>query len=186
MVFILASTSPRRKMLLEREGLDFRVETSQAEELHSDSIGLVELCELNARLKGGEVAARFPDHVIVASDTMVGIDDRRLGKPVDLDDAKATLQMLSGRINTVCSSVYLSWPGGEECFSSEAKVIFRELSEEIIDEYVSKVDVLDKAGSYAVQECGELIIESVDGDMDTVIGLPVQLLLERMRGNGLL
>jgi len=109
-----------------------------------------------------------------------------LGKPVDLDDAKATLQMLSGRINTVCSSVYLSWPGGEECFSSETKVIFRELSEEIIDEYVSKVDVLDKAGSYAVQECGELIIESVDGDMDTVIGLPVQLLLERMRGNGLL
>jgi len=184
---ILASGSPRRSELLGEIGVSFQVQPSQAEELHDVTMPLVELCEHNARLKAQDVAKDHPGRVVLGADTLVYIDETPLGKPKTQVEAVATLQKLSGRAHQVCTALCLVSDETVTMFHEVTDVVFQSLSDTRIREYIGKVDVMDKAGSYAIQEHGDMIIESIQGDYSNVVGLPQALVikeLEKLRIHG--
>ncbi len=177
---ILASGSPRRRDMLRKVGLEFDVIPSPAEELHDELMPLDQLCEENARLKALAVAQDYPEATVIGADTLVYIDQTPLGKPRSKEEAAAMLMRLSGRTHQVCTGVCIARAGEVDSFHAITEVVFKKLSEKIIRDYMAKVDVMDKAGSYAVQEHGEMIIEQVRGDYDNVVGLPVAQLLGKL------
>lgn len=180
---VLASGSPRRSELLRAAGLDFEVAVSPAEEVHDASMDPEKLCELNARLKAEAVAAIRPDAAVIGADTLVFIDGVPLGKPADLAEAQAMLRRLSGRVHRVCTGVCLCLPGGpSRTFHGLTEVSFHPLTDEDITAYFALVNPLDKAGAYGIQEHGERIVSGISGSFDNVMGLPVDLVLEALRG----
>ena len=179
---ILASQSPRRRELLTREGLDFRIEVRDTEEVHDASVPPQQLCALNAAAKAEAVAAEFPGELVIGADTLVFIDGTPLGKPADEAEAVEMLLRLQGRTHQVCTAVAVVMPdSSRRDFVETSYVTFRPLTEAQIRQYMSLVHVYDKAGAYAIQEHGELIIEQFEGDLDNVIGLPVTRLLQVLK-----
>lgn len=181
MDLILASASPRRKELLARLGLPFSIQISNAEEQTEGPWMMLAL--ENANLKAEEVASRYPESVVVGADTVIEFESRILGKPRDLADAERMLMMFSGKthaVTTGCAVICRS-RNLRVRFAETAQVTFRRLSPETVRRYLSLVSVLDKAGAYAIQEHGELIIERCEGDPDTVVGLPVTRLGETLK-----
>ena len=178
-MLILASQSPRRRDLLQREGVEFVVEVLPTGELDDPTLPPEELCAINAAAKAAAVAAQHPQDTVVGADTLVFIDGHPLGKPADEADAVRMLTELQGRTHCVCTAVAVIMPGGERRdFAVKSDVTFRRMDAAAIDNYLREVYVLDKAGAYAMQEKSELIVEKVEGDVDNVIGLPVTQLLE--------
>lgn len=172
---ILASASPRRSALLKEAGPMFasmRILTSQVEE-GSDPLE-------NALRKAEAVAQMNPQALVIGADTVIRFGGRTIGKPADLEDAKRILAMLSGRTHDVATGVCVRCVEADILvrFEEATHVTFRTLTPEIIDKYVQDVNVLDKAGAYAIQERGEDIIEKIDGSLTNVIGLPVERLKE--------
>ena len=179
---ILASQSPRRSELLTREGVEFRVIVRDTEEVHDASLAPETLCAINAAAKAAAVAAEYPEETVIGADTLVFIDGQPLGKPADEADAIAMLMRLQGRAHCVCTAVAVFLPGGERRdFAEISSVTFRTLDESSTRHYMSLVHVYDKAGAYAIQEHGDLIIERFEGDLDNVIGLPVTRLLQVLK-----
>lgn len=179
---ILASASPRRRELLAAAGVAFEVVASPAEEIHDAAIPLDVLCEKNAELKALAVAADHPDAAVIGADTLVWIEGEPLGKPHDMDEARAMLRKLAGRAHTVCTGVCVVFPGGNvERFHELTVVRFRQLDDATISAYFEKTNPLDKAGAYGIQDSGEMIVEGIDGAFDNVMGLPVARLLKVLR-----
>ncbi len=180
-MIILASQSPRRRDLLEREGVEFRVVIRETEELHDAKMAPEELCATNAADKAAIVAKEFPNDIIIGADTLVFIDGEPLGKPQDEAEAIAMLTRLQGRTHCVCTAVAIFMPdGSRRDFAEKSYVTFLHRTREQLEEYIRIVHVLDKAGAYAMQEHSELIVEKVEGDIDNVIGLPVTRLLAQL------
>ncbi len=152
---------------------------SPAEEIHDASLGMAGLCEHNAELKARAVADRYPYAAVIGADTLVWIDGEALGKPRDMDEARAMLRQLAGRVHEVCTGVCIFFPGGRgaTCLHEITAVRFRKLEEAVIEAYLAKVNPLDKAGAYGIQESGELIVEGIEGNFDNVMGLPVAKVL---------
>jgi septum formation protein len=174
MPVVLASSSPRRRELLEQAGVSFEVVASPAEEIHDAAMKPDLLCELNATLKAAAVAVMRPDATVIGSDTLVFIDDLPLGKPADLEEARGMLRRLSGRTHRVCTGVCVIYPGGgKNVFHDTTEVTFLKLDDAAIEEYFALVNPLDKAGAYGIQESGERIIAGIRGNFDNVMGLPV-------------
>jgi len=166
--------------MLTAAGLEFDVIPSSAEELHDASMPLHLLCEENARLKAIAVIKDYPKAKVIGADTLVYIDQTPLGKPRNEEEARKTLAKLSGRLHQVCTGVCIAQGEKTETFHAITEVVFKNLTRDIITDYMSKVNVMDKAGSYAVQEHGDIIIEEVRGDYDNVVGLPVVQLLAKL------
>jgi septum formation protein len=182
MPLVLASASPRRRELLEREGLVFEVLVSPAEEIHNASMQPAALCELNAVLKAVAVATGRSDATVIGADTLVFIDGEVLGKPADLIAAHGMLRRLAGRTHQVCTGVCVIFPNGtRKVFHDISEVTFLPLDDAAIRDYFTRVDPLDKAGAYGVQEHGERIIAEICGSFDNVMGLPVAQVLEVLR-----
>jgi septum formation protein len=181
---ILASASPRRRELLSFFGLPFEIVPSQGPE---DALGAGrEQVAKIARDKCGEVAALYPDRLVLAADTLVCVDDQILGKPKDALDAAAMLRLLSGRWHDVYTGVCLRGPGGLYDTRVEAtRVEFVPLSGEIIDRYVATGEPMDKAGAYAIQGISGIFISRIDGSPSNVIGLPLSLVGEMLRDAGI-
>lgn len=192
---ILASGSPRRRALLEDAGVKFTVRVSEVDEsLDADTLAdPSEAAKKLAERKAGAVVQEVlaEDYrgtaVIVGADTMVVLDREIFGKPRSLSDAKHMLRQLSGRTHEVLTAVsvwLVSAPEPEKIslgfrtFVDAAQVTFRSLDDDEIAEYLKKGESFDKAGAYAVQGAGADLVSSVEGDMNTVIGLPVKRLLE--------
>jgi septum formation protein len=174
MAIVLASSSPRRHHLLAQAGLSVEVLASSAEEIHDPTLRPADLCEFNATLKAAAVAALRPEATVIGADTLVFIDDLPLGKPLDLADARQMLRRLSGRSHQVCTGVCIIYPGGRQfTFHDLAEVTFLSLDDAAIDAYFTLVNPLDKAGAYGIQEFGDRIIANIQGDFETVMGLPV-------------
>lgn len=181
MGIVLASGSPRRRELLEEAGVEFVVKISPAEEIHDESMIPEKLCEANAELKAAAVAGEFPDDIVIGADTLVFLGGRALGKPKTLAEAKDMLRGLSGKTHRVCSGVCMIFPGNRrELFHGLTEVDFREFDDRVIDDYFSKVNPLDKAGAYGIQEHGEMLVAGIRGSFDNVMGLPVDLVLQRL------
>lgn len=171
--------------MLKAAGLQFEVIPSPAEELHDASMPLDLLCEENARIKALDVARHQPQAAVIGADTLVYIDQTPLGKPRNEEEARAMLKRLSGRTHQVCTGVCMVRDGQAESFHEITEVVFKDLDDDVIRDYMARVNVMDKAGAYAVQEYGEMIIKEVRGDYDNVVGLPIGQLLEKLgRGKG--
>jgi septum formation protein len=184
MRLILASGSPRRRELLESAGLSFEIIPSPAEEIHDASLGMAGLCEENARIKAAAVSV--PGALVIAADTLVFIDGEPLGKPRDMAEAARMLGRLSGRAHQVCTGVCVVDAGGKaKTFHAVTEVVFRDLGEAGISEYLSLTQPLDKAGAYGIQDRGELIVEGISGGYDNVMGLPVEAVLDALAEIGL-
>ncbi len=183
---ILASSSPRRSELLSSLLEDFQVIPSPGEEIHCHETPLPELCCINAQSKASAIAGRpeHQNHIVIGADTLVYIDSTPLGKPRDRAAAIATLKKLSGRTHQVCTGVCIIKGEQIKSFYEITEVRFKELTDEIIESYMEKVDVMDKAGSYAVQEHGEMIVIEVTGSHSNVVGLPIKSVREKLEEFG--
>jgi septum formation protein len=175
---ILASASPRRIELLREIVPDFGVVTSYAHEVEDASMGARRLCETNAQRKAFLVAERYPAYLVLGADTVVWLDGEPLGKPADGDAARMMLRKLSGRVHEVATGVCLIHQNAARTriFSDVTHVKFKELHDGTIEEYLARVHTLDKAGGYALQEHGDLIIERTEGSWSNVVGLPLEAL----------
>ncbi len=188
---ILASGSPRRRELLAQMGIAFTVVTADVQELDQATASHFSPAELaceNARLKSAPVALAQPDRWVLGADTVVTLEGRIFGKPASLDDARKYLRTLSGQTHQVMTGCVLSRVESLACesFYATTDVTFKALSEDLIDRYLASVNVLDKAGAYALQEHGDWIVERVVGSETNVIGLPMERLREAFLQRGLL
>ena len=180
---VLASGSPRRQELLQRIGItEFDVRVPEVEESYPAGLTPRETVEYISREKA-DAAARLcgADEIVITADTMVFLDDQRLGKPADEDDALRMLTALQGRHHTVCTGVTVR-QGNRSITESEAtEVYFRPATEAELRGYIATGEPMDKAGAYGVQGKGALLVERLNGDFFNVMGLPV-LRLSRMLG----
>lgn len=179
---ILASASPRRAQLLQSAGLEFVVIPAQVTELEPDHLTPHECVQINAYRKARSVAKQHPDAVVLGADTEVSLDRRVFGKPANLEEAQAMLAALQGRTHEVVSGVCLlhlraHW---QRLFVVSTLVTFRPLNAEQIRDYLAHTKPLDKAGAYAIQEEGHLIVEDLDGSFTNVVGLPMARLLAEL------
>ena len=176
---VLASASPRRQELLRRIGLtDFTVRVPDVEEAFPEGLSPQETVKYISREKSQAVDAA-EDEIVITADTMVFLDDQRLGKPLDEADALRMLTALQGRRHTVCTGVTVR-QGDRVLTESEATgVVFRPAEESELRAYIATGEPMDKAGSYGVQGKGALLVERLEGDFFNVMGLPV-LRLSRM------
>lgn len=179
---VLASASPRRSELMQEAGYTFEVQVPEVEEAHDEALTCEALTMENARLKAGVIAREYPDAVVIGADTLVYLDDKPIGKPRNMEDAAGMLRRLSGRTHRVCTGVALVAKGGamEHAFPVISEVTFKPLTEEIIRDYHSRIQPLDKAGAYAVQDESAMIIERVEGSWSNVKGLPMEALREEL------
>lgn len=179
---ILASASPRRAELLRRLGLEFHVVPSDATELHHEQLTAREISQINAYRKARAVAKKFPDSLVLGADTLVYLDTVLLGKPATHNEARRMLEQLQGRIHDVVTAVCLIHlrDHRQRIFVETTSVKFRPLDATAIGRYLAKVDPFDKAGAYAIQEEGDLIVETVSGSYANVVGLPIEKLQEEL------
>ena len=173
---ILASASPRRRELLAQLKVPFEVVTADVSEDEDPKANPRLMVAQNSRLKADWVAARNPDAIVLGADTVVCIDDTVLNKPRDLDDARRMLRSLSGRTHAVMTGLAVRQPQREAPIEEivTTEVVFRLLDEMAISDYLAKVHVLDKAGAYAVQEHGDMIVASYRGSWSNIVGLPLK------------
>ena len=188
MRLFLASESPRRRELLQTLCSSFTVKAAQVEEISAASNWEPPAVALyNAGLKAAAVAEKFPDDWVLAADTIVVLDSRIYGKPRDIEEAKRVLLEFSGRTHQVLTAVVLQCRSENKKseFVAESTVKFRKLSKQDVESYLAQVPVLDKAGSYGIQEKGDMLVEEITGELENIIGLPVKALAEEMKNLGI-
>ena len=181
---VLASSSPRRRELLNLIGIAHEVRPANLDESMRPRETPRRHAERLARDKASAVAMRDPDLITIAADTIVVINRKVLGKPVDKEDAARMLAMLSGREHTVITAVAVSRGKKLRSAIEEVKVKFRRLREEEIEAYIATGEPMDKAGAYGIQGYGATIVERVEGDYFAVMGLPLVRLVGLMREVG--
>jgi len=169
---ILASTSPRRRHLLEQLGLSFEVQSAAVDESMRSAETADRYVKRLAALKASAVASRAPDAVTLGADTAVVVAGEALGKPESPDDARRMLRLLSGRSHLVLTAVALEGAHRDACLV-ETRVDFRGLSAREIDWYVGTGEPMDKAGGYGAQGIGSFLIRAVHGSYSNVVGLPL-------------
>lgn len=180
---ILASASPRRHQLLEGLGFKFKVQPKNAEEVFPDTLKREEVALFLANLK----ADTFTDEeigdkgMLITADTIVWLNEKEIGKPVDREDAARMLGKLSGNTHEVITAVVLRTKNKRKDFYACSKVHFRELNSGEIDYYLDNYQPMDKAGSYGIQEwIGYVAIDSIEGSFYNVMGLPTQRLFDEL------
>jgi len=192
MHIILASKSPRRRELMSLITEDFEVITKDVderkieEELQGEGASKVSL--YIAKAKAEAVFNSLPqkareEYITVAADTSVISEGKILGKPIDKEDARATLYSLSGKRHSVVTGVWIMKGNVSKGFCEETFVEFCDLDEfqkKTIESYVNSDDPYDKAGSYGIQNGGALLVKKVDGDYFNVVGLPVMSLAREL------
>lgn len=205
---VLASISPRRRMLLSNQGLDFEVIPSTVDESLIAADSPMAFAMEAARAKCVDVAQRTgSDRAVIGADTVVCFfkdavmeadpnlwasppvnarifeEDGEivLGKPEGPEEASRLLHLLSGRTHRVITGVALAHGGEVDVRADISEVVFRELSDEEIQQYIATGEPMDKAGAYGVQDLGGTFIARLDGDITNVIGLPMGLVMQMLR-----
>jgi septum formation protein len=184
---ILASASPRRRELLALTGLKFKVDPGDYQEDMSIPLDPHRLSRFLSLEKAKDVAARHRDALIIAADTFIVFRGSLLGKPHTKREARRMLLMLSGRRHSVITGfTILDTASGKRLSRSvETTVFFRKLTGKEIDAYVRSGEPLDKAGAYAIQGLGAIVVRKIEGDYFNVIGLPLNALAEGLKKFGI-
>lgn len=182
---VLASGSPRRRELLTKMGYTYEILKPDVDENVEGTAR--EIVLTLAERKAKACAAMVPDGIIIASDTLVSLNDRPLGKPADEADAHAMLRGLSGREHEVFTGVCVLDTATGESLTREDRtgVVFREMTDEEIDAYIATGEPMDKAGAYAIQGGAAAFTERLDGSFDNVVGFPTDLVREMLAHFGL-
>jgi septum formation protein len=185
---ILASGSPRRHYLLNIIGLKHEVVPSQIEEIYSDQLLPWQVTEFLAKSKANDVFRHHPDHIVLAADTIVVLEDEILNKPADKNEAFTMLRRLAGRSHKVITGVALVYRDTESSqkksivFHVVTDVTFANLSDDEIHAYIATGSPMDKAGAYGIQDdMGCFFISKIEGDYYNVVGLPIQMLYESLK-----
>lgn len=175
---ILASGSPRRHELLGSLGIEFRVVVSNIEEVLNQELPIEEQVMDLAKQKAD--ALNIEDELILAADTIVVIEDEILGKPKDEEDAYRMLRRLSGEVHYVYTGCCLKNGDDYKLFYDETKIVFKELTDQVIWDYIKTTEPMDKAGAYGIQGLGGELIERYEGDFYNVMGLPIDKVKEHL------
>ena len=181
---ILASSSPRRRELLNLIGIAHDVRPADVDETLLPGELPVPHAERLARAKALKLGAREPSSLVIGADTIVVVDGKVLGKPRDETDAHSMLRTLSGRTHTVVTAVAAALDGRMFSSVEEVQVTFRDLTDSEISEYIATREPMDKAGSYGIQGYGATIVRKVDGDYFAVMGLALVRLVTVMEQLG--
>lgn len=183
---ILASTSPRRKELMERLGLKFEIVASDYEEDMGLKMHPMELAKFLSRGKAEAVAKKHKNHIIIAADTFVALKYELLGKPHTEIEAEKMLRKISGKVVSIITgyTVIDSLTNKKISKAVEAKVYIKKLTDEEIANYIKTKEPLDKAGAFAVQGIGSVIIKKIEGDFFGIVGLPLYDLAESLKKFG--
>lgn len=181
MKFILASSSPRRKELLKFLSIDFEIDSSDIEEVIDESISNEDLVMSLAFQKAEDVSKRHKGKYILGFDTLVILEGKPLGKPKDRDDAFKMLKALSNKKHLVLTGCAIVKDDYKDLFFDYAEVIFNEMSDQEINEYLDTDEPFDKAGAYGIQGYGAKYIRYIKGDYYSVMGMPIQKLYNKIR-----
>lgn len=177
---ILASSSPRRRRLMLEAGFNFEIIVSDAEEICDKFMIPWDLTVQNAQIKASPIAQNNQEKIVIGADTVVSLDNEIFGKPSDIEEAVKMLARLSGRTHIVTTGVCIIQKEKNETFYVNTEVTFKPLSGKEISQYVKVINPLDKAGAYAAQDHGELIIEKYSGSFTNVVGLPMSEVKEAL------
>ena len=183
---VLASASPRRKKLLSEAGCRFRVSVPEIDESAFPAEG-VNPCEYAKRLalaKAKNVAAKFPDCLVIGADTVVDFNGEIIGKPADSKEAEQIVRKLFSTPHKVITAVAIVRESdGTEIVESDTTIVYpKKLTDEQIAEHIKGESWRDKAGAYAIQENGDAFIERIEGSLTNVMGLPMELLQRLLEG----
>jgi septum formation protein len=180
---ILASQSPRRRMLLEGLDLSFEVEVKDdIDENYPEELSMTEIPEFLARKKSDQYADLLTDNtILITADTIVWFKGRVVRKPLDKKDAQHIIKSLAGHPHTVITGVCIRSKEKQRVFHSVSEVHFSDLLQTEIEYYIEKYKPFDKAGAYGIQEwIGYIGIEKIEGSFYNVMGLPVQMLYHEL------
>ena len=186
MSLILASTSPRRRELLALLGIPFETRTPSFEEQLVNDRSAIEQVQSFAQGKAQSVARHEPEAIVLGSDTVIESDHDVLGKPADLAEARAMLRYLAGREHRVRTAVALvcSARAIDVVALSTAVVRMKPFDARVHDRYLATGESLGKAGAYSIQGEGGDLVDSIDGDFSTVVGLPLRLVSQLLTQAG--
>lgn len=179
---ILASGSPRRQQFLKELEIDFEIKLKEIEEICPDHLQAEEITNFLAKLKASAFENELQDNeVLITSDTIVWLDNKALGKPIDASHAVRMLTEMSGKTHKVITSVCIKSTKKEVVFHEETLVTFTDLSLDEIEFYLNNYKPFDKAGSYGIQEwIGLIAIEKIEGSYANVVGLPTHKLYKEL------
>lgn len=182
-MIILASSSPRRKELLEKASFEFQIISPEFDELKQKDNGMkpLEYVKYLAHQKGESVANNHPDKIVIGADTIVVLEEEILEKPADELEALTMLMTLSGKKHQVITAVSIWYNYQVEVFFEVSYVLMKELKKEQILDYIATKEPMDKAGAYAIQGLGSQLVESYDGDYDNIVGLPVKKVVNMLK-----
>jgi septum formation protein len=181
---VLASSSPRRRELLGRIGLTFDVDHADVDETPRTGEPPVALVERLAAAKARAVVGRRPEATVIGADTVVDVDGEVFGKPIDADDARRMLRVLSGRTHLVHTCVAVLAEERLRSAGTTSAVTFVGLSPDVIEWYIGTAEPFDKAGAYALQGLGAVLVAAVEGSVTGVLGLPLDVTVELLAGDG--
>ncbi len=171
---ILASASPRRQELIKLIFEKVEILPAECDETLPNGIGAREAVEYLSKIKN-EASSELTDkdNLVISADTVVAVDNEILGKPVDKEDARRMISLLSGKVHQVYTGVTLSLNGKTKTFSEKTDVEFFDLTENEIEEYISSKEPYDKAGAYGIQGKAGLLVKGINGDYYNVVGFPI-------------
>ncbi|KOO51045.1 Maf family protein [Viridibacillus arvi] len=179
--FILASASPRRKELFGRLNIPFEIVTADVEETSVQASEVSQYVTEVALLKARAVAKISPGRVVIGADTIVAKDNQLLHKPKSHDEAMAHLRTLRNTEHEVLTAVgIIEEDGTESTLVEKTTVIFKNVSDALLEAYVTTGDPFDKAGGYGIQTEGVFLVDRIEGDYLNVVGLPLASLCEHL------
>ncbi len=183
MRLILASTSPRRREILSLLGLPFDAIAPEFDETVSAHVNIEDEVLDFAVGKARSVAVHHPEAIVIGSDTMIFLDGAKIGKPLDLADAKRILRLLSGKTHLIYTSVAIidGRGGGGVQMMAKVSVDMRPYDDATIDGYMACNESMDKAGAYSIQGQGSKLIAAIDGDFLAAVGMPLRPIAEYLR-----
>ena len=185
--FILASGSPRRTELLKDAGIPHKIVVSKVTEHEDPNSNPSDMVLHNARIKAEAISKLYPQTFVLGADTTVSLGDQVLNKPANLEESRDMLRSLSGREHTVHTGVCFIYPPLKinEAHDITAWVRFKPLDDDVITRYQATTNTLDKAGAYGIQQGKELIIASYQEPISTIMGLPIEFVIQRIKELGL-
>jgi len=181
---ILASSSPRRKELLENLQIPFEVSSSDVDESYNPELSPEEIVMELATRKAKFVSTAHPSSFVIGSDTVVFAEGQVLGKPSSHAEAFDMIKMLSGSTHSVYTGVSIVTPDQDIQFYEKTDVVFWDLTDEEINAYINTGESFDKAGGYGIQGFGSTLVKAISGDYFAVVGLPVSRTIRELRKLG--
>ncbi|MEJ8766418.1 Maf family protein [Oceanobacillus sp. HCA-5259] len=182
---ILASSSPRRKELLQQMNIPFTVQSANIDESQITTTDPIEKVKLLAIWKGENIPIQHLNTIVLSADTIVSYEQTIFEKPRNQNEAKQMISTLSGQVHDVYTGVMIRSLQEKKVFVERTRVEFWPLSEEEIDAYISTEDPYDKAGAYGIQSLGAMFVKQIIGDYYTVVGLPISRVVRELRDFGI-